>query len=128
MAYEPTNWQAGDVVTSAKLNKMEQGIASGANILVAHAMQEVVDNESSGEEASPTVLKLDKTAREILDADFTIVIIDIPESIMANTTQILFIAAIQVNPETEAYQFSILTYNQPFVAATEDDYPVMTLF
>lgn len=26
MAYEPTEWKSGDVVTSAKLNKMEQGI------------------------------------------------------------------------------------------------------
>ena len=27
MAYEPTNWKDGDLVTSAKLNKIEQGIA-----------------------------------------------------------------------------------------------------
>ena len=30
MSYEPTNWQSGDVVTSAKLNKIEQGIADSA--------------------------------------------------------------------------------------------------
>ena len=28
MAYEKTNWQTGDVVTSAKLNKIEDGIAN----------------------------------------------------------------------------------------------------
>lgn len=28
MAYIPTNWARGDVVTSAKLNKLEQGVAS----------------------------------------------------------------------------------------------------
>lgn len=28
MAYNPTNWARGDVVTSAKLNKLEQGVAS----------------------------------------------------------------------------------------------------
>ncbi len=27
MSYEPTNWKTGDVVTSAKLNKLEQGVA-----------------------------------------------------------------------------------------------------
>lgn len=27
MSYTPTNWKAGDTVTSTKLNKMEQGIA-----------------------------------------------------------------------------------------------------
>lgn len=30
MSYEPTNWKTGDVVTSQKLNKLEQGVA-GAN-------------------------------------------------------------------------------------------------
>lgn len=33
MAYEPTNWRTGDVVTSAKLNKIEQGIASGGGAM-----------------------------------------------------------------------------------------------
>lgn len=33
MAYEPTNWKTGDVVTSAKLNKIEQGIASGGGMM-----------------------------------------------------------------------------------------------
>lgn len=28
MAYTPTTWKSGDVVTSAKLNKLEQGVAS----------------------------------------------------------------------------------------------------
>lgn len=30
MSYEPTEWKTGDIVTSAKLNKMEQGIAAGS--------------------------------------------------------------------------------------------------
>ena len=34
MAYEPTSWKSGDVVTSAKLNKLEQGVANA--IVVAN--------------------------------------------------------------------------------------------
>lgn len=34
MAYEPTNWKTGDVVTSAKMNKLEQGVAAGSGVLV----------------------------------------------------------------------------------------------
>ena len=33
MSYEPTNWKSGDVVTSAKLNKLEQGVAAGSLIV-----------------------------------------------------------------------------------------------
>ena len=34
MSYEPTNWKPGDTVTSAKLNKMEQGIANNNNVII----------------------------------------------------------------------------------------------
>lgn len=33
MAYEPTTWKSGDVVTSAKLNKLEQGVSSSVFIV-----------------------------------------------------------------------------------------------
>lgn len=33
MSYEPTQWKAGDTVTSAKLNKLEQGVADSNTII-----------------------------------------------------------------------------------------------
>lgn len=33
MAYEPTTWRTGDVVTSTKLNKLEQGVAGAVFVL-----------------------------------------------------------------------------------------------
>ena len=57
MSYEPTNWKDGDLVTSAKLNKIEQGIAgnNGSSILKVGMVL--------GEE-----MRLDKTFKEIRDA------------------------------------------------------------
>lgn len=43
MSYEPTNWKSGDTVTSAKLNKMEQGIAN-AGVLVVHDVEGTLDH------------------------------------------------------------------------------------
>lgn len=49
MSYDPTNWKSGDVVTSAKLNKMEQGIANagggggGGGALVVHDVDGTLD-------------------------------------------------------------------------------------
>ena len=46
MSYEPTTWKSGDVVTSAKLNKIEQGIANaggGGGALVVHVVDETLD-------------------------------------------------------------------------------------
>ena len=51
MAYEPTNWKTGDVVTSAKLNKLENAVAN-SGILAVHVSDNV----------------LDKTWQELLDA------------------------------------------------------------
>ena len=62
MAYEPTNWQAGDVVTSAKLNKIEQGIAG-------HNMVEgIVDEENE-------TVTLNKTWQEIWDNNYTSIMV-----------------------------------------------------
>lgn len=58
MAYEPTNWKAGDVVTSAKLNKLEQGVSSSS-------MMNVHINELGA---------LDKTWQEIYDAAQNVVL------------------------------------------------------
>ena len=46
MSYEPTNWKAGDTVTSAKLNKMEQGIANSgsSNLEVIEAQLDEEEN------------------------------------------------------------------------------------
>lgn len=55
MAYEKQNWQTGDVVTSAKLNHMEDGIAAGGALVV---------NVANVDE----VLTCDKTAGEIYAA------------------------------------------------------------
>lgn len=60
MSYEPTNWKAGDTVTSAKLNKLEQGVASsgGGGMFMVHG----TFSEDTG------AITLDKTWREIYDA------------------------------------------------------------
>lgn len=59
MSYEPTNWKTGDVVTSAKLNKLENGVANGS-VMVVH---KVARGESLDDG-----YQLDKTWQEIYDA------------------------------------------------------------
>lgn len=59
MAYEPNTWAKGDIVTSAKLNHIEQGIscAGGSNELVATFTS-----------SSASQFTSDKTLSEIIDA------------------------------------------------------------
>ncbi len=59
MAYTKNTWATGDIVTSAKLNHMEDGIASGAVMVVR------VNSTTDG---NNIVYILDKTWQEIYDA------------------------------------------------------------
>lgn len=61
MAYEPTVWKSGDVITSTKLNKLENGVAeagggTGGGALICNTTME------------GSTTRLDKTVSEILDA------------------------------------------------------------
>ena len=81
MSYEPTVWQAGDTVTSAKLNKIEQGVASsGSNYIV----------ECEQDETDDYVFYTTNTAEEIFNlvAAGQHVIFHIPESDYAGSTYI----------------------------------------
>lgn len=46
MSYTPTTWAAGDTVTSAKLNKIEQGITNIQGIKVIQAT--ITEDENTG--------------------------------------------------------------------------------
>lgn len=93
MSYEPTNWQAGDIVTSAKLNKMEQGIKN--NILIANF---ILTNESSDDGY------LDKTWQEIYDADFCVIAM-----ITTNVHNTVPVHAIFYGPHEENESLTVYT-------------------
>lgn len=73
MAYEPTNWRTGDVVTSAKLNKLEQGVAAGGGLIVNMTV--------TWGETDPESVVLDKTAGEIISAWPVVFVVDSAEHI-----------------------------------------------
>ena len=114
MSYEPTNWKSGDTVTSAKLNKLEQGVANaGGGYLIANM---TVVNEK---------FVLDKTAGEILSAfENGVVMVKFSDSGEIDYQPIIF----AVLAEGE-YAFATIGIRQgellPFVftASSADDYP-----
>ena len=61
MAYTKNTWADGDIVTSEKLNHMEDGIASGENVFI-------VGGVTLGEDKASLGGTLDKTWQEIHDA------------------------------------------------------------
>ena len=56
MAYEPTEWSTGDVVTAAALNKMEQGIASGGGAFIVDVVDPNLDPNQEGNDGLTKVL------------------------------------------------------------------------
>lgn len=109
MSYNPTTWNTGDIVTSEKLNKMEQGIAN-AGVLVCHMVE---DNGT---------YRLDHTWQEIADAGFAVAVDDGSISTLNSCFQ-----------EEGEYGLVLLEFDdgamspRPFVCSSADDYPVLEI-
>lgn len=109
MSYEPTNWKAGDTVTSAKLNKLEQGIANSGGIQIIH-----MDENKT----------LDKTWQEIHDGGFGVLIIEtqsgalLYEPIIQISNTNNFFAIITITQGPGGFSYSI------YEAQSSNDYPV----
>lgn len=106
MAYTPTVWQAGDTVTAAKLNKMEQGIASGGGIFVVNA---VVSEDTN---------RLDKTAAEVWAAVQTSVVM--LRTVVQNATCFVPLSHSSYTSEPSyVFKFGDMSYS----AYSDNDYP-----
>ena len=104
MSYEPTNWKAGDTVTSAKLNKIEQGVADAGGIFIVHKSDEGV---------------LDKTWKEIAEAQRTGLVILVDEYEGQITTDYIE----QTIASDNEYQVFPHTTDGWYLASSENDYP-----
>lgn len=111
MSYEPTQWKDGDLVTSAKLNKLEQGVAGagGGSVLVVNI---TIDYDSN-------IGRLDKTAGEIYEAfrNGSVKFIFESGDGFEYLMDLLF-----CYKAPGGYSF-LLPQGSPFYAATADDYP-----
>lgn len=115
MSYEPTTWKDGDLVTSAKLNKMEQGIAGSGGMVVVHG---TID-QSNG------TMVLDKTWQEIYDAAPNVILVtgdDNGKGIAYFSTISSFGATFNIIAHSLAGMQSL-----SFYASSANDYPVANL-
>jgi hypothetical protein len=122
MAYTPTVWQAGDIVSSTKLNKLENAVkdVSDAAEDIATKVTITVD-EGTGEET------FDVKAKSLYDALKTKVVY-----VVRTVGDVTFInngimAAYDTN---HGYQFFVREWDnetgaitKAYAAATDDDYP-----
>lgn len=100
MSYEPTVWKDGDLVTSAKLNKLEQGVANCGGILIVHA-------DENG--------RLDKTWQEIYDADLAVI------SLIGKDMKFNTLPMVGVNNNIYTVDAQVERFN----ASAPDDYPIV---
>lgn len=107
MSYTPTTWQTGDIVTSEKLNKLENGVANagGGGALIVY-----VDNTGT----------LDKTWQEIYDAFVSGAVVLIlagqEENAMANVV-------ISAGYNEFSQEYVVGTNGGDFSCVSADDYP-----
>lgn len=113
MSYEPTQWKAGDTVTSAKLNKLEQGVANSS------IQNNVILNINTTFENN--IIILDKTWQEIYDSEAIIKVIKMffPDNIKE------YAYIIYIYNENDKYYIADQD-GVEFVASAPDEYPQYT--
>lgn len=116
MSYEPTEWKKGDVVTSQKLNKLEQGIAGAGGVLVLSG------TPSEGK------FTLNKTAGEIIEASKVGLVMFGTHS--EQLGMIWYFSSYEYQGEF-VLEFVLLSSNpvqrMDFYADTLDDYPASSM-
>ena len=119
MAYIPTEWETGDIITAEKLNKLENGVAAIAGVMVVN-----------GEEEGDT-LTLASTYNEIaaaLSAGIP-VFISAPPAEAEGYMFLVFSNAV-IGGDTTTYQVSAFDFSNSaeidFVADSADGYPAFT--
>lgn len=114
MSYEKQTWAKGDIVTSAKLNYMEDGIAGGSGVLVVDSVHDEQTEET----------KLDKTWQEIHDATLSVIIGDSPMGKVY--IYINAVGTMKGNYNVTAAVLSDDTVQSlNYVCNSADDYPVL---
>lgn len=142
MSYTPTTWAAGDTITSAKLNKLEQGIRNNSSwiIPIIEIENEVEDDENTivqkGQNSGSEIYSYQlgdgtityKMIEDALNAGqmvfFKILSVegDSPFSVNTNIYTTIGTAAINYNNEELGYQVVSLQENDiAFGAATKTE-------
>lgn len=118
MAYEKTTWAAGDVVTAAKLNNLENGVANASVIILEGTVE---DN----------ILKLNMTAGDLYTAiksGHTIILREIDES---DDSELLYTLKYAIKESGPVYYFVFnWMFNDArlvFIASFADDYPIHSI-
>lgn len=122
MAYIPTEWETGDVITAEKLNKAEEGIAAASPLVITVSMAE----------GSQTAKVMDKTYAEIEAAIIADAPIIISQKYMEDDALLgayLYAMVSAGTGQPSGYELTVLTVQgghvavNVFKASTKADYP-----
>lgn len=110
MSYEPTVWKAGDTVTSAKLNKLEQGVANGGSGSGVISMT-ITQNDNT------ITYTVNKTWQEIWDNNYTMIYAEVNDQ-----KQFFYINAI----DPSDFSIHIMNIGDWLEADNANGYPTLT--
>ena len=114
MSYEPTTWAAGDTVTSAKLNKIEQGIVTASNNSGAFVV-----------EVNEETYTLNKKAGEIYQAFKDGKIVYVHSGVEGESDTYSQMVSM-MKDALRGFAFVVVSgVTAMFTANSEDDYPVL---
>jgi len=130
MSYEPTVWAANDVITAAKMNKIEQGIenSSGGGSLIVNVIEESATNGGTRGASNNSTYRFNKTAGEVINAINNGAVVwlfgeaaDEEAGITAQNKSLLTGMTVTAGDSGSTYEF--MSNGTYFEATSLDDYP-----
>lgn len=124
MSYEKTVWTKGDIITSEKLNKIENGIAGRALII---NVDTEIDIEADTETST-----LNKTWQEIYDTmksgNMAVIVVEHEEGgqMVAQEADVIIYVGLDTGVIPNEYKV-ITGYNNFYKTNSADGYPVLTI-
>ena len=115
MSYTPTEWESGDIVTSAKLNKLEQGVAAAGGSGAFYVTRIFTGSD-------PVITSLNKTWKGIRDAAQSLLVICKRTYEDEDSCDFVYLSAYAEGGNGDPYSVTFSS-SETFFADTENDYP-----
>lgn len=130
MGYVKTNWQTGDIVTSAKMNNIENGIANNDKVFVVHGVGSFPEPDGFSEILLSTYA-CDCTVRDIInaleDGKLVIVTCSLENTDINSYQKSIYVGLVQYQTQTDendnqtAYMIACSNNDIPYSGFFESD-------
>lgn len=118
MSYTPTEWKTGDIVSSQRLNKLEEGVKDAYEVMVINGTVSISDRTNVVTDAT-----MEKTAEEIYNAAEAGMLLVFAYTTDVTTKNMAIIDSVSKNADDDSYSVNVKALDIALYAANGSENP-----